>query len=85
MSARMFFTRYPDLYGFLLSEMTSIAEIVRNSENAVTPEESAIYPTLIVLAKLHPVTRIDKEDEKFQVNTRDLICHFFVVILSGFF
>ena len=68
MSARMFFSRYPDLYQFLLDEVISVAEIIQKTQNAVTPEEGTIYPVLIILAKLHPSASIDKNGDKFQVS-----------------
>ena len=67
MSARMFFSRYPDLYELLLEEVKSVAEIITKTPNAVTPEEGTLYPVLIILAKLHPITSIEKNDDKFQV------------------
>ena len=68
MSARMFFQRYPQLYSFLLEEVNSAAKIVQQTPNAVTPEESAIYPVLIILAKLHPVTCLEESETKYQVS-----------------
>ena len=69
MSARMFFHRYPDLYAYLLNEVTNVAETIRSTPTAVTPEESALYPVLIILAKLHPATsQEDHEKDKYQVS-----------------
>ena len=68
MSARMFFSRYPDLYQFLLDEVISVAKIIKKTQNAVTPEEGNLYLVLIILAKLHPSTNIDKNEDKFQVS-----------------
>ena len=68
MSARMFFSRYPELYQFLLDEVISVAKIIQKTQNAVTPEEGNLYPVLIILAKLHPSANIDKNEDKFQVS-----------------
>lgn len=76
MSARMFFQRFPDMYPFLLAQVTSVANMIQRTPDAVTPEESALYPILIILAKLHPVITFQKEDEKFQV-----ITFFFVMMM----
>ena len=69
MQARMFFNRYPKMYSFLLNEMSSVAEIMEKSANALRPEESALYPSLILLAKLQPTVAINgsTEDQKYQV------------------
>ena len=69
MQARMFFNRYPQMYPFLLNEMTSVAKIIEESENALRPEESALYPTLILLAKLQPTVAVNGnlQDHKYQV------------------
>ena len=68
MSARMFFHRFPDLYDFLLNEMTNIAQVI--SAGSVTPEESALYPILIIIAKLQPSLIVSGEnlaEKKYQV------------------
>ena len=68
MSARMFFHRFPDLYEFLLNEMTNIAKVI--SAGSVTPEESALYPILIIIAKLQPSLIVSGEnltEKKYQV------------------
>ena len=67
MSARMFFNRYPDLYDFLLEEVNFVADIIKKTPYAVTPEEGTLYPVLILLAKLHPITSVDQKEDKFQV------------------
>ena len=69
MQARMFFNRYPKMYPFLLNEMSEVAEIMEKSTNALKPEESALYPSLILLAKLQPTVAINgsSEDQKYQV------------------
>ena len=69
MQARMFFNRYPKMYPFLLNEMSEVAEIMQKSTNALKPEESALYPCLILLAKLQPTVAINgsSEDLKYQV------------------
>ncbi len=67
MSARMFFQRFANLYTFILDEVTSVARIIKQTPNALTSEESAVYPNLIILAKLQPIQALDKENEKFQV------------------
>ena len=68
MSARMFFHRFPDLYEFLLNEMTNIAKVIL--AGSVTPEESALYPILIIIAKLQPSLIVSGEnlaEKKYQV------------------
>ena len=69
MQARMFFNRYPQLYPFLLDEITSVAKIIAKSDNALRPEESALYPALILLAKLQPTVAVNGnlQDHKYQV------------------
>ena len=67
MSARMFFNRYPDLYDFLLEEVNFVADIIKKTPYAVTPEEGTLYPVFILLAKLHPITSVDQKEDKFQV------------------
>lgn len=69
MQARMFFNRYPKIYPFLLAEMTAVAQIIQNSANALKPEESALYPSLILLAKLQPTVAVNgnSQDQKYQV------------------
>lgn len=68
MSARMFFHRYPDLYPFLLNQVRHAAKIIEDTPNALSPDESSIYPALLILAKLIPTTTItDVEDIKYRV------------------
>lgn len=68
MSARMFFSRYPDLYPFLLHQMAQAAKIIEKTPSALSPDETSIYPALLILAKLTPTATItDVEDIKFRV------------------
>ena len=45
-----------------------MAEIIKKTPYAVTPEEGTLYPVLILLAKLHPITSVDQKEDKFQVS-----------------
>ena len=69
MSARMFFHRFPNMYDFLLNELKSVAKIIISG--AMCPEESALYPILILVAKLQPSIFTSNEDfseRKYQVS-----------------
>ena len=69
MSARMFFHKFPQMYDFLLNELKSVAKII--SSGAMCPEESALYPILILVAKLQPSIYTSNEDlneKKYKVS-----------------
>ena len=65
----MFFHKFPKMYDFLLKELKSVAKII--SSGAMCPEESALYPILILVAKLQPSIFTSNEDlneKKYKVS-----------------
>ena len=71
MTSRSFFLRYPDLYNFLLEEITIAAKKLQRPQlcdkvhgNAfINPDlENSIFPILLILAKLEPPPLSESED-----------------------
>jgi hypothetical protein len=67
LTARVFFVRYPDLHGYLLDQLKSTSEIISQSNAAISPSESAIFPVLLMLAKLQP-SPFSEDSEPVQVS-----------------
>ena len=73
MSARMFFHRFPDLYNFLLTEMTEAAQMINSG--SVNPKETSLYPILIIIAKLQPSLMASEEELS---ERKYLVINFFI-------
>jgi hypothetical protein len=67
LTSRVFFVRYPELHDYLLQQLKSASEIVKKSAGAISPAESAIFPVLLMLAKLQP-SPFSEDSEPFQVS-----------------
>ncbi len=57
------------MHSFLLKEIRDVAKILEATRNAVTPEESAIYPVLVILAKLQPSHQLDDTEDCYDVSS----------------
>ena len=66
MTSRIFFVRYPELHRYLLAELESASKIVRSFRGTISPLESAVFPVLLILAKLDP-SPFSEDSEQFQV------------------
>ena len=67
MKVRSFFQSFPSLYPFILSELECVANIIKEPKHqgCLDPAEAALYPVLILLAKLRPspvTTGMDEYD-----------------------
>ena len=52
LTTRVFFQRFPGLFQVFLKELEEVSGIVRGQRGALSPREAALYPVLIMLAKL---------------------------------
>jgi hypothetical protein len=66
LTARVFFVRYPELHGYLLGQLKLASEIIVTSRGSISPAESAIFPVLLMLAKLQP-SPFSEDSEPVQV------------------
>ena len=66
MTTRAFFQRYPRLYTTFFYELENAAKEIRKSRGCVSPVEAALYPVLIILAKLIP-SQVSTGPDEFQV------------------
>ncbi len=81
MAARHFFQRYPSMHATLLEELRegAAAIVSKESSAALHPRETALFPSLVVLAKLKPSPACTGQD-KWKVRNS---CHFSYDLLES--
>ncbi len=63
LTTRMFFQRYRSLFGLVCEELRSAAHLIRTTRGSLSPDEAALYPVLVMLAKLQPPPSTSGFDE----------------------
>jgi hypothetical protein len=63
--SRAFFQRFPGLFDVLKTELEEAEKVINSAQSsgAMSPLEAALYPTLILLAKLQPSPVSSGSDE----------------------
>lgn len=68
-TTRVFFQRFPGLFGVLLSEVRQVSQMLLSGQcgsGTLSPREASLYPVLILLAKLQ-VAPVSTGSDEFKV------------------
>lgn len=68
-TARAFFQRFPRLFEVFSRELAAAGRVIAAGRGQLNPAEAAIYPCLLILAKLRPSPTSGGTDE-FKVRER---------------